>query len=424
MKKKLLLIQPENPQIHQFRKRQFHNFVQITIPYLAAFIDPEKYELTLVDEYNQKIPYHKSFDLVAITVNTPNSRHCYQISAAFRSQGTKVVMGGPHVTLLPEETAAHCDFQLLGESEDIWPEFLEDFWQHKARPQYISHAVPDLKGIPAPRWDLLKHRHSLMKAAVFATRGCPHHCSYCNLKQIYFDCFRSRPVQEVISEIHNLHSRYFVFWDDNFFANKSYALSLMKAMKGEKKRWAAQVTLRDCADDALLQAAKEAGCLYLFIGLESFSEDSLADADKEINRVQDYAPILKKIHSYGILVQAGIVFGFDSDRKDIFHKTLHACEELGIDGVTASILTPFPKTPLYQQLQIENRLLTEDWSYYNGKTHVTFLPRHMTAEELFQGYQQFRKQFYSIASFIRRMRKSRTNLFYNFWINLGYYLAL
>ena len=419
----LLMIQPENREIKRFRRFQFNNFSQLTIPYLAAYVDERYYKITLVDEHCKQLPYNKQFDLVAITVNTPVAPHCYAISARFREAGAKVVMGGPHATLLPEEAKAHCDYLLAGECEITWPQFLTDFRNSAAREMYCSNTPPALENLPLPRWDLLKRRR-MMKGAVIATRGCPYNCRYCNLKQIYQPQFRMRKVEEVVAEIQMLQTRFYVFWDDNLFADKEYAKSLLKALLPLKRKWAAQVTLCDCADDELLSLAKSAGCLYLFVGLESFSEESLHDAGKGINRVSEYAPIINNIHRHKIMIQAGIVFGFDSDSPEVFDATLAACEQLGIDGATVSLLTPFPKTPIYEQFKTEGRLLSEDWSKYNSKTTIAFIPRNMSAEELWNGYINFRKRFYSLGSFVRRMRVSRTNVPVNFTINLGYGLGI
>lgn len=424
MKKRILLIQPENPEIHRFRRRQFNNFSQITMPYLAAFVDESKYEITLTDEYNQKIPFDGSFDLVAITVNTSNAPHCYGISRFFREKGSYVALGGPHVTLLPDEASRCCDTVLVGEGEEIWPAFLADFSNGHALPRYVSECVPELSHLPTPRWDLLKHRNSLMKGAVFATRGCPYHCRYCNLKQIYHNSFRTRPKDEVIKEIKKMKTDYFVFWDDNFFADAHFAKALMNDLKPMHKHWAAQVTMVDCANEELLQAAQDAGCLYFFVGLESFSEASLNEAGKRINRIEDYEKIIRNLHRHGIMIQAGIIFGFDSDDLGVFQNTLAACERLGIDGVTVSILTPLPGTPIYQEMKQQGRLITEDWSKYDGKTQVAFMPKCMTPEQLYDGYMDFRRRFYSFPSFIKRIRVSRTHAFYNFFINLGYHLSV
>lgn len=161
-----------------------------------------------------------------------------------------------------------------------------------------------------------------------------------------------------------------------------------------KKRWTAQVTLERCQDEELLKIAKKSGCVYLFVGLESFPQEGLASVNKGINNVNKYKSIINLLHKNGISIQAGIIFGLDTDTKDIFQKTLDACNELGIDGATVSILTPLPGTPIYEQMKNEGRLISTDWTYYNGKTRVAFKPKNMTADELYDGYMWFRKEFY------------------------------
>lgn len=421
--KSVLLITPENADINRFRRRQFNNFTQITMPYLAGFIDESRYRINLVDEYNQPVPYESPADLVAITVNTPNATHCYEMAARFRARGARVVMGGPHATLRPDEAAEHCDHLVVGEAEETWPQFLSDFYRGNPRSRYVCERTPVLQGIPIPRRDLIRRRH-FTKGAVFATRGCPYRCAYCNLKQIYREGFRTRPIHEVIADIRSMSNPYFVFWDDNFFGDVDYAATLMQSLKRLRRRWAAQVSLDRCADEKLLRLARAAGCVYLFIGLESFSEDGLASVGKGFNKVARYREIIGLIHRNGISVQAGVIFGFDADTPETFAQTLKACEALGIDGVTVSLLTPLPGTRLYEEMKQSGRLLNENWEWFNGKTRVAFAPKHMSPEELFAGYMWFRKSFYSFRSIFKRMAVSRTNLMHNLMVNLGYKLSL
>ena len=421
--KAILLVTPENEEINRFRKRQFNNFTQITMPYLAGFVDESQYRITLVDEYNQRIAYERPVDLAAITVNTPNATHCYRMAARFRALGAKVVMGGPHATLRPEEAAQHCDHLVVGEAEETWPQFLNEFHQGRARRRYCSEHTPGLRGLPIPRRDLIQGR-PFTKGAVFATRGCPYACSYCNLKQIYHDGFRTRPIPEVIADIASMRNRYFVFWDDNFFGDADYAVELMKALKTLRRRWAAQVSINRCADGQLLRLARESGCVYLFIGLESFSKEGLASVNKGFNQVAQYRPTIERIHQHGICVQAGIIFGFDADTPEVFANTLEACETLGVDGVTVSVLTPLPGTRLYEEMKRDGRLRSEDWTRFNGKTRVAFTPKQMPAEDLFAGYMWFRKRFFSFKSIFKRMAVSKTNLAHNLIVNLGYKWSL
>ena len=280
-----------------------------------------------------------------------------------------------------------------------------------------------MDGLPIPRRDLIRRRF-FTRGAVFATRGCPYRCSYCNLKQIYRGGFRTRPVEEVLTDIQRMGNRYFVFWDDNFFGDVDYAARLMTALKPLQKRWAAQVSIDRCADERLLRLARDSGCVYLFIGLESFSEAGLASVQKGFNHAARYPEIIRRIHQHGICVQAGVIFGLDADTRDVFANTLDACEAMGIDGVTASVLTPLPGTAVYDQMKQAGRLATDDWAWFNGKTRVAFTPRQMTSEELYSGYLWFRQRFFSIRSMLKRMMVSRTNPVHTFLVNWGYRQSL
>lgn len=423
MDRSLLMITPENEAIHRFRRRQFNNFTQLTMPYLAGFVDRTRFRIRLVDEYCERIPWSMPADLVAITVNTPNAPHCYEMADRFRARGARVALGGPHATLMPEEAAAHCDHLFVGEAEETWPRFLAAFTGGTAQARYDCDGAPSLRGLPLPRRDLIRWR-PFTRGAVFATRGCPYHCAYCNLKQIYAPGFRTRPIEEVVADIRSMGCRHFVFWDDHFFADRAYAASLMTALKGMGRRWAAQTTLDRCKDEELLALAREAGCVYLFLGLETFTDAGLQAAGKGCNRVAEYRDTIAAIHRHGISVQAGVIFGFDTDGPDVFEATLRACETLGIDGVTASVLTPLPGTPLHGELERAGRLLTTDWSWYDGKTRVAFQPAAMSPQALLDGFNRFRREFHSFASIRRRMAVSGAHPAYVLLMNLGYRWSL
>jgi radical SAM superfamily enzyme YgiQ (UPF0313 family) len=244
------------------------------------------------------------------------------------------------------------------------------------------------------------------------------------LRQIYDPSIRYRPVAEVIAEIRSFRPPYFTFWDDQLFMNTRYALELFEGLASVGKRWAAMVTLASTRQDKLLQAAARAGCVCLFLGLESFSPESLHMANKAFNIVENYEEGIARIHRHGIAVQAGIVFGFDGDDTSTFDLTYKGAVRAGIDGATVSILTPFPRTPVHTDLASQNRLLTEDWSYYNGKTAVTFRPARMSPEELWQGYMEFRRRFFSPRSILKRMLRSRVRPVQLAVLNYGYQRTL
>ena len=414
----MLLITPENRFIKAFRRGQLNNFAQLTMPYLAGFVTPP-HSVELIDEYNQRVDLDAACDLVGITCNTPNARHVYDLARAFRTRGRVVVLGGPHVTLLPKEAEEHADAVVVGEAEETWPQVLEDASRGSLRRRYCADRPPSLEAVPRPRRDLMARRW-LLGETVIASRGCPHQCTYCNLRQIYFAAVRFRPVAQVVAEVRAFRSPFFAFWDDHLFMDPAYAFQLFDALAGVGKQWAAMVTPASVRNERLLAAAAKAGCSCLFLGLESFSAESLLEANKSFNRVEFYEESVSRIHHHGILVQAGIVFGFDADDATIFEKTFAEAQRIGIDGATVSILTPFPGSQLHRRLESQNRLLTRDWSYYNGKTAVAFEPARMSPEALWEGYMWFRRRFFSRRAILERVRRARVRPFHSLALNWGY----
>ncbi len=419
---RILLVTPENRFIKAFRRGQFNNFAQLTMPYLAGFV-PRPHRVTLVDEYNQSVDLDAPADLVGITCNTPNARHVYDLADAFRRRGRLVVLGGPHATLLPEEARRHADAVVVGEAERTWPQVIADAAAGRLKGLYRDEGAPSLQGLPRARRDLVRGR-GLLGETVIATRGCPHRCSYCNLRQIYHPALRFRPVEEVVAEVRTFRSPFFTFWDDQLFMDAGYALKLFAGLAGAGKRWAAMVTLASTRNERLLAAAARAGCSCLFLGLESFSPESLRLANKAFNVVESYEEGVARIHRHNITVQAGIVFGFDGDDESTFEATLRGATRAGLDGATVSILTPFPQTPIFEDLRRAGRLLTDDWSYYNGKTAVAFRPARMSARQLWDGYMWFRRRFFAPRCVLERVRRSGVRRWQSLVLNLGYWRAL
>jgi radical SAM superfamily enzyme YgiQ (UPF0313 family) len=419
---RVLLITPENRFLKAFRRGQLNNFVQLTMPYLAGFVRPS-HQVALLDEYNQRVDLDAPADLVGITCNTPNASHVYALADAFRRRGRLVVLGGPHPTLLPEEAREHADAVVVGEAERTWPLVLDDAARGQLRHTYHDPQPPPLDRLPHARRDLIRSR-GLLGNTVIATRGCPHRCSYCNLRQIYHPALRFRPVEEVVAEVRTFRAPFFTFWDDQLFMDAGYTLRLCAALAGVGKRWAAMVTLASTRSERLLAAAARAGCACLFLGLESFSADSLRLANKAFNVVEGYEEGVARIHRHNIAVQAGIVFGFDGDDPSTFDATLKGATRVALDGATVSILTPFPQTPVFEELRRAGRLLTGDWSYYNGKTAVSFRPARMSAAQLWEGYMWFRRRFFAPRCILERVRRSGVRPGQSILLNLRYWRAV
>ena len=419
---RVYLITAESQESRFVRYRRIIRFPQLTMPLLAAYT-PDHWEVIHADEIVQDVDFDLPCDAVGITANTPASIHAYSLAAEFRKRGVKVIIGGPHATLLPEEVARHADAAVIGEADLLWPQILRDVEQNTLKPIYRCDTLPTLREMPSPRWDLIKGRW-YGKGVTIATRGCPFACEYCTIPQMYNRTMRYRPVSEVAHEVERMPGRALILWDDNIAANKKYAKELFAALTPMKRWWTSQATM-DCAeDDELLELAAKSGCKALFMGFETISQASLIGANKAHNNASKFRDAIAKMHSYGIAVQAGIVFGFDEEDKTIFESTVDFYREAGLDSATISVLIPFPNTPLFKRLDSQGRILTRDWSKYDGKKNVVYQPAQMSPHELLMGMEWAARQFYSLDSISRRMRLSKTGLWWNIPRNIGYHLAL
>ncbi len=415
---KLLLITASSPEIRAVRRARVLDFQQITMPYLAAFVPPH-WQVTHVDEAVSPVDLSADADLVAMTFHTPSAAHVYEMAAVFRSRGIPVALGGPHVTLLPDEAQAHADVIFVGEAEMHWPRFLCDFEAGTHSTRYGPGPTPSLHEAPMARKDLY-HRHDYTAGRLFATRGCSFGCDFCALAVMYRRKVRKRPVAAVAAEYGSFQGKVIIFWDDNLANDRAYAKSLFRLIAPYRKWWSSQASIHAAEDDEFLELAARSGCKQLFLGLESVSQASMDEVHKGFNRPDQYARLIERVHSHGIAVQAGIVFGFDNDTPSIFDDTLDFLKRTGVQNATFNILTPYPGTPLFARLDAEGRILTRDWRLYNGRADVVFQPHHMSPEQLLEGYRHANRRFYSPASIARRLARSPVGLWWTLPLNLAY----
>jgi radical SAM superfamily enzyme YgiQ (UPF0313 family) len=414
----LLLITASSPEIRTVRGSRVLNFQQITMPYLAARVPPH-WQVIHVDEEAEALDPNIEADVIGLTFHTPSAYHAYDLATHFRSRGRCVVLGGPHVTLLPEEASRYADVIFIGEAEGLWEEFLRGFEVGAYQRVYQLAEAPSLDQIPMARKDLF-HRRDHTSGVLFATRGCPNHCDFCTIARMYPRGLRRRPIAEVAAEYASFKGKVIIFWDDNLSGDPAYAKALFRAITPYRKWWSSQASIQAGRDDGFLEAAARSGCKQLFLGLESISQPSMAEVQKGFNRVDEYAQIIERVHAHGIAVQAGIVFGFDSDPPEIFKQTLDFLEATGVQNATFNILTPFPGTPLFQKLEAEGRLLTRDWRQYNSRSDVVYQPKQMSAAELLAGFRYANERFYSPASIARRLARSPVQLGWTLPLNLAY----
>jgi len=419
---KIALLSPKGP-LYRHRGGIFRKSLRyspLTLPTLAALIpDDIEHELALFDEGIEDIPPDLDADIIGITVITGTAKRSYELAGEFRRRGITVVLGGPHITLVPDDAEPHADVLMVGYAEDTWPQMLRDFQADKLQPRYTQSPELSLAGRPRARRDLI-NGGKYAKTHVFeATRGCTHRCDFCVVPFAWGRKPYQKPVAEVIDEIRSTAARRAIFIDLNLIADRNYAAELFEALIPLKLVWAGLVTSLLARDDALLDLCARSGCKGLLVGFESISHSSLKGVHKGFNTPELYAEWIDKFHSHGIAVNGTFVFGLDDDTPDVFEKTAQFVIDTSIDLPRFAILTPFPGTALHERLAAEGRITTRDWELYDGQ-HVVFQPAQMSADTLQQGNMDAWKQVYSYASIARRMRRTPITKLLYLGANMGY----
>jgi radical SAM superfamily enzyme YgiQ (UPF0313 family) len=405
---RIVLLSPKGP-LYRHRGGIFGRALRyqpLTLTTLAALVPPElNPEIRLVDEGIQEVDENLAADLVGITVITGNAARAYELAGMFRTRGMTVVLGGPHVTLVPDEAEAHADSVVVGYAEDTWPELLRDFAAGKLRRRYVQDPELSLAGRPfAERHRLPRHRY-LTDAVFEAQRGCLHDCEFCVVPAAWGRKLYQRPVEEVAADIRQHGKRRILFVDLNLMADRSYAKKLFEALIPLNVRWHGLVTVLFAEDDELLELAERSGCRGLLMGLESVTREGVRDCRKGFNSPDKYAALVETLHRHKIALNGCFVFGLDHDTTDVFLRTAKFAVETGIDLPRFAVATPFPNTALYRRLDAEGRILTRNWELYDAQ-HVVFRPKLMGPQELQLGIEAAWKYTYSFRGIWHRLRVS------------------
>lgn len=399
-------------------------FTPLHLGILAAL--SEGHEVTVVDNDWQEIPFGGKYDLVGITVTTFTSQLAYKIAEVFRKDGARVVLGGVHPTLLPEECLQHCDAIVSGEAEYVWKGLLSDAAAGTLKKIYKSDKIVDMNDVPFPKRELLNDNSWV--ACVQATRGCPNICKYCYLPNVPWSAYRKRDIELVYQEIKSIRQRTIFFVDDNLFADQDYAMALFDRIAPLKKDFSIQAPTTIAENGKLLKKMAEAGCFNVQIGFQTVNPRSLEWAAIRQNSIEKYKGIISRLHEHKILVTGFFMYGFDTDEKDIFDKTVEMIKAIDIDDVHFYILTLYPGTQLHDKFKSEGRLLDDRDRTHYGWSNSMFRPEHMTPKELELGVQGSYRKLES--HFARRLPRklleragwllARPNMVYSFVMgNIG-----
>jgi radical SAM superfamily enzyme YgiQ (UPF0313 family) len=398
----ILLIAPASGRWRGLGRKPWFNgrtfrFSMLSLLSVAA-LTPAEHRIRLVDEQVEEVPWDERFDLVGITVMTATAPRAYELCQRIGAKGVPVVLGGFHPTFNLEEALEHADAVVVGPAGGAWPAVLSDAAAGRLRQVYRGD--PD---VPVP---MALPRHLLRRSAYVsvntccATLGCRHECAFCSVTAFYAGRRYHRPVEEIVAHLRSFDETFFMFMDDNLTQDRDYALALFRAIAPLRKMWAAQASVEIADDLELLAWMARSGCVGVFIGLESFSASALCSQHKTIKAPQLYEDAVRTIHRHGIAVEAGLIFGFDSDGPEVFASTLAMLDEIGVDAMQASILTPLPGTKLFAQMR--PRIVDFNWEHYDYKWAV-FEPALMTRAEIMAGLQWINKRFYSPWRILRRL---------------------
>jgi len=383
-----------------WRPIKYSLFPPLGLATLAACLDPGL-EISLHDEHVEPLDLNDDPDLVIVQVYITNAYRAYRIADHYRAQGAYVVLGGLHVTSLPDEAAPHADTIVLGPGEQAFPQFLRDLAAGSPQRRYAS-AVRTLAGVPPIRRDLIQRHRYLVPNSIVVSRGCPHHCSFC-YKDAFFEggrSFYTQRVDEALAEIARLPGRHLYFLDDHLFGDRRFARGLFRGMRGMGRVFQGAATVDSILRDDLIEDAAAAGLRSLFVGFETLSASGLEAAQKRQNLGRSYRDVVRRLDDLGIMINGSFVFGLDGDGRDVFARTVEWAVHSGITTATFHILTPYPGTALFADMAARDRIATRNWDLYDTR-HVVYRPEALTAAELKRGYDWAYEAFYSWDSILQ-----------------------
>jgi radical SAM superfamily enzyme YgiQ (UPF0313 family) len=441
--KRLLLVDPypRNNRYHlTASERRAVWFPKLSLPTIAAYT-PDHWDVDLVDEAVEDIDFDDPCDMVGLSIMTCYAPRAYEIAKEFRKRGKTVVMGGVHPTYCPDEALRYADAIVCGEAEELWPRLVADYEAGTMQRIYKMTSYPSLEHYKSPRVELLSPDAYMTRQCSFTTRGCHFDCEFCSVSPFNGKTTRRRPVEEVITELQNVRRwlrselverirdeplwKAFIlglrirlgiedgsivaFVDDLHNSNRAYCRELWTALKPLKIKWGCQATLFLADDEDMVKLAAESGCVSVFVGLESLDEDCLDETNKPFNRVRKFSQEIKMFHDYGIMVNPGIVFGFDNDDEAVFERAVDFLTTNHVEMAYFNVLTPLPGTALFDRYKNAGRIFDWDWSKYDGK-HVVYRPSRMTSEQLQEGFYWANHQFYSLPNIWHRLSGTKQRL--------------
>jgi radical SAM superfamily enzyme YgiQ (UPF0313 family) len=374
-------------------------------------LTPKNIECVFFDDRLEKINYDETADLVAITVETYTAKRAYQIASKFKKNNIPVIMGGFHVTLLPEEVSEHADSILIGQAENQWNNVIKDLKNNNLKKIYKNNDPVDLSNI-FPNRSIFKNKRYLPISLVETGRGCKFNCNFCSITNFYKHRYTPRPIKDIVKEIKGLKHKIIFFIDDNICADSIRAKELFKTLIPLKIRWISQVSVNYARNKEIVNLMKQSGCVGVLIGFESLNKKSLSLMNKSWNNnTATYEEAIKNLNNAGLILYGTFIFGYDFDTKKSIKETVDFAIKHKMFLAAFAHLIPFPGTPIYDKLKKEGRLIYDKW-WLDSKYEffdVPYRPKKFSPKELGKLCLDSRKQFYSIKSIIKRSTDFKAN---------------
>lgn len=391
---------------------------------VLAGVTPPDVDISFYDDRMEEIDFDEPTDLAAITVESFTARRAYEISKEYRRRGVPVVMGGMHPTLIPEEVEQYADSVFTGDAESLWPTVLEDARMGQLKRRYHGSLGLPQKGV-FPRRDIFRGKGYVPTSLIQFSRGCKFECRFCATSAYFNKSHYVRDFDEVLEEVDQRTNNILFFVDDSFASTPDLAKAFLKRLIPKKIHWVSQMSIDVANDLELVKLMQQSGCLGFVVGIEAIDLDSLIWMNKGPNIVdfQDYGPQIKVLQDHGFQLWAAFTVGHDCDTTTSIEDTIAFAIKHKFTFAAFNVLMPYPNTPLYRQLEEENRLLYDDkwWLHKDYRfNYAAFKPKLMTADELTEWGYKARTKFNRIDSIFKRIFSPRTNLKNLF--RLGLYL--
>jgi radical SAM superfamily enzyme YgiQ (UPF0313 family) len=369
-----------------------------------AGMTPAEHECCYIEvtDIRTQLQLPSDFDLVAISSFSAQIFEAYELADNYRAKGIPVVMGGLHVSVLPQEALAHCDAVVVGEGESVWLDVLSDAERRRLRGLYRPNGQFDLTEAPLPAYELLDIS-KYNRLTVQASRGCPLQCDFCAASILIAPAYRQKSAERVLAEIDHIRHfwpRPFIeFADDNAFANKRMWKRLLPELARRRIRWFAETDISLHEDEELLSLMRMSGCAQVLIGLESPTPAGLAGIELRHDWKRrwwpQYKEAIRRIQSHGIRVNGCFVLGLDGHGPEVFDDVYDFVLEAELFDVQITVQTPFPGTPLYERLRRDGRLLYEGQWQRCTMFDINYEPQGLTVDELRSGFRRLGEKLYS-----------------------------